>query len=105
MRPMFLLIASVAIGFAGDAATPKGVANCELLPTRHLAVQVMIDGKGPYRMIFDTGSPVVLINSKIAKECKLFDPKRPKPAVKAGQVWPGQMMLNTVEIGGVKAES
>ena len=40
----------------------------ELLKSRHMALQVKINGKGPYRVIFDTGAPTNLINNKVAKE-------------------------------------
>lgn len=39
-----------------------------LLKSRHIAVDVKINGKGPYRLIFDTGAPTNLINNKLAKE-------------------------------------
>ncbi len=38
----------------------------ELLKTRHMVVQVKINGQGPFRMIFDTGAPVTLLNNKTA---------------------------------------
>ena len=43
----------------------------EMLVTQHMAVQVKVNGKGPYRVIFDTGAPISLISSKIAKETGL----------------------------------
>jgi len=48
------------------------VVPCELLKTRHMAVQVRINGKGPYRLIFDTGAPVSLISNKVAKQTGLL---------------------------------
>ena len=39
----------------------------ELLKSGHMAVQVNVNGKGPYRLIFDTGAPITLLNNKIAK--------------------------------------
>ena len=38
-----------------------------------MAVQVKINGKGPYRLIFDTGAPTNLINNKLAKEAGVID--------------------------------
>ena len=37
-----------------------------------MVVNVKINGKGPYRLIFDTGAPFTLINNKIAKEAEVF---------------------------------
>src|SRR5207245_1874658 len=36
----------------------------ELLKTGHMAIMVKINGKGPYKVIFDTGAPVSQINNK-----------------------------------------
>ncbi len=40
----------------------------QLLKTQHMVVDVMINGKGPYLMIFDTGAPTMLLNPKAARE-------------------------------------
>ena len=47
------------------------VVPFELLKSRHMAIQVKINGKGPYRVIFDTGAPTNLVNNKIAKAAGL----------------------------------
>jgi membrane-associated protease RseP (regulator of RpoE activity) len=55
-----------------DSPLPKPVAvPFEMLVTRHMAVQIKVNGKGPYRVIFDTGAPISLISSKVAKESGL----------------------------------
>ena len=61
---------------ADDKPTPKiddkaVVVPIELLPSRHFVVQVMLNGKGPYRLILDTGAPLTIINSRIAKDAGL----------------------------------
>jgi hypothetical protein len=43
----------------------------EILASKHMAVQVMVNGKGPYRMIFDTGAPICLLSQRIARETEL----------------------------------
>jgi len=63
------------------------VVPFELLKSRHMAVQVKINGKGPYRLIFDTGAPVNLLNTKVGKEAE----------VKGG-------LIDTLEIGDLKVE-
>src|SRR4051794_31555486 len=50
----------------------KGVVPFEILKTGHMTVQVKVNGKGPYRLIFDTGAPINLLNNKIAKEAGLL---------------------------------
>lgn len=63
------------------------VVPFELLKSRHMAVQVKINGKGPYRLIFDTGAPVNLLNTKIGKEAE----------VKGG-------VIDSLEIGDLRVE-
>src|SRR4051794_41159775 len=60
-----------------DAAKPI-VVPFETLPTGHMTVMVKVNGKGPYKLIFDTGAPITLMNNKIAKESGLLkDVKKP----------------------------
>ena len=44
----------------------------EQLESGHMAIQVKINGKGPFRMIFDTGAPGVMFSGKAAKESGLI---------------------------------
>jgi hypothetical protein len=39
----------------------------EMLPTNHMVVRARINDKGPFRLIFDLGSPVTLLGSKAAE--------------------------------------
>ena len=43
----------------------------ELLKTQHMVVNVKVNGKGPYRLIFDTGAPDSLVSNKVDKEAGL----------------------------------
>ena len=79
------------------------VVPIELLPSRHFVVQVMLDGKGPYRFILDTGAPLTIINSKTAKEAGLT-----KKASGGGLLGAfggmNQVEVPTMELGKVKCE-
>lgn len=57
--------------FDKPAAKPVTVPF-ETLKTGHMAVKIKVNGKGPYRVIFDTGAPVHLLNTKLAKEAGLL---------------------------------
>lgn len=48
------------------------VVPFEMLKSGHMAVSVKVNGKGPYRVIFDTGAPLNLFNNKLAKEAGLL---------------------------------
>ncbi|MCI0463101.1 MAG: PDZ domain-containing protein [Gemmataceae bacterium] len=78
-------------------------APFDTLKTQHMAVQVKINGKGPYRLIFDTGAPVTLLNNKTARETGLID----KNAKGIGMLLlPGVELpkAKTLQIGDVTAK-
>lgn len=89
---------------ADDAAKPKPLAvPFELLASKHMVVKIKINGKGPYRVLFDTGSPVTLLSNKAAKEAGVV----PKDAAQPGFALfgaMGQHPIKKLELGGVKAE-
>jgi membrane-associated protease RseP (regulator of RpoE activity) len=73
-----------------------------LMPSGHFIVTVKLDGKGPYKLIFDTGAPTMLINNRIAKDSGVLDPKAPRPLFApfgAG----GPITIKEVEVGDAKA--
>ena len=35
-----------------------------MLPTNHMLVRAKINGKGPYRLIFDLGAPITLLSNR-----------------------------------------
>src|SRR3954462_11677350 len=71
----------------------------------HLAVQVKVNGKGPYRLIFDTGAPIVLLSSRAAKEAGVLGGKRDSPRPAGLAMMPGQVRLNKLELGALTAEN
>lgn len=75
----------------------------ELLKSRHMAIDVKVNGKGPYRLVFDTGAPMNLITNKLAKEAGVMDPKEKKPAFALFGAM-GQKEMKLLEIGDAKIE-
>ncbi|MCE9562514.1 MAG: aspartyl protease family protein [Planctomycetes bacterium] len=73
----------------------------ELLKSRHMAVMVKINGKGPYKLIFDTGAPTNLINNRLAKDAGVM-----KKDEKGGMMFGlgGAKTMDTLQIGDVKLE-
>ena len=57
-------------------AEPKKV-KFDTLKTQHIVVEAKLNGKGPFRLIFDTGAPLMLINNKLAKEAGVIDKDKP----------------------------
>lgn len=105
------LLAALA-GFAPAAADDKKplgadgkpiVVPFELLKSRHMALQVTINGKGPYRVIFDTGAPTNLLNNKVAKEAGVLT-KADKGGLPLFGAAAGSKTIKTFEVGGAKVE-
>ncbi len=76
----------------------------EMLTTQHMVVKVKLNGKGPYRLIFDTGAPITLINNRLAKAAGVIPKNFKKPLFAPfGSV--GQFNIKSFELGGVKTEN
>ncbi|HTU19750.1 MAG TPA: PDZ domain-containing protein [Gemmataceae bacterium] len=82
------------------AAKPV-VIPFELLKSGHMAVKIKVNGKGPYRVIFDTGAPINLLNNKLAQEAGLLKdaPKSVLPFV--GSI--AEVKVKELQVGTEKA--
>jgi S1-C subfamily serine protease len=97
------------------AAEPQvtSTAPLEVLKTGHIAVKVKLNGQGPFRLVLDTGSPVTLLNNRVAEKIGLVDPKPAKtPTGNQGNPlgallmgMGGQKTVKTVDINGAKAQN
>ncbi len=98
-----VLVLIAALPARADVA-PKPVAvPFELLRTRHMAVQIKINGKGPYRVIFDTGAPVILINNKIARESGVLPKDFKAPALQLFGT-SGEFTIKKLQLGDLTAK-
>jgi membrane-associated protease RseP (regulator of RpoE activity) len=106
-----LLSAALALAAAvpAHAADPAGAKDARpvtvpfsLLKTKHIAVMIRVNGRGPYRVIFDTGAPMTVLSNKVAREAGLLK-NVPKPAFNLFGSG-GQVTLKTLEVGGLRAE-
>lgn len=73
----------------------------ELIKTQHMVVNIKVNGKGPYRLVFDTGAPDSLVSNKIMKEAGLV--------AKGGGLIPifgsrGNAKIKELELGELKAQ-
>jgi hypothetical protein len=87
------------------ADTPETVTvPFKLLITKHIVIPIKVNGKGPYRVVFDTGAPVNMLGSKIGREAGLFDKDAQIPLLgmlAAG----GPSMIKSLEVGDLKTEN
>ena len=91
---------------AGDEKTMALHVPFDTIPSQHMVVMVKINGKGPYRMIFDTGAPFTLVNNKTAKEAGVFPKDYKKPFMLLNPFnQSGSLKLQEVEIGEMKLKN
>jgi hypothetical protein len=89
---------------AAETPPKATVVPFELLKTGHMAVMVKVNGRGPYRLIFDTGAPITLLNTKVAKAAGVLRDVPDSPL--AGLLGAAaQVKVKEIEVGGVKAEN
>lgn len=98
--PLSLLIVHSA--WSDQKETQPVTVPFELLKTKHIAVKVMVNGKGPYRVIFDTGAPVLLLNNKVARASGVVEKNTPPPLFSLFGAT-GEAKIKTLEIGKLKA--
>ena len=78
------LLAALALALPGSARpepqAPRGplAVPFELLPSNHMVVRAKINGKGPFRLIFDLGSPVTLLGNATAEASGVVEADAPR---------------------------
>ncbi len=77
----------------------------KLLPSRHMLLDVKVNGKGPYKLIFDTGAPLNLLSSRVGKESGATKRKKAGGGFGFG-LFGGvsQVEVDRLEVGGLTAE-
>jgi hypothetical protein len=48
------------------------IVPIEIIPSGHIAIRARINGHGPYRFIFDTGAPMLLVSERVAKDARIL---------------------------------
>lgn len=98
MAAVLVLLAGLPAAAAEKAAGAKPVeVPFHLLKTKHIALDIKVNGKGPYRVIFDTGAPMSVLNNALAKEAGI--------TVKRALFGSLPTEIKTLEVGGLKAEN
>jgi hypothetical protein len=73
----------------------------ETLKSGHMAVKIKVNGKGPYRVIFDTGAPINLLNNKLAKEAGLLKGTPTSTLPFMGTI--AEVKVKELQVGSAKA--
>ena len=92
--------ASADVPTTRPAATPRPtVVPFELMPSGHIAVLARVNGRGPYRFVFDTGAPLLLIDEPVAKLAGVLPPGFRRPFFSLmGNL--GEKPADSVDVGG-----
>ncbi|MFO0954089.1 MAG: retropepsin-like aspartic protease, partial [Isosphaeraceae bacterium] len=79
----------------------KGVVPFELLVSNHMVVSAKLNGKGPYRLIFDLGAPITLLSNRASEGAGVVKAAAPRSMLFAMR---GEATVGTLEVGTLKAE-
>lgn len=77
------------------------VVPFEILASKHMAVQIMVNGQGPFRVIFDTGAPFTLLSNKVSKQAKITFTKnqgRANPMMMAGSYTVDELQMGEASV-------
>lgn len=96
--PLSLLLLPGAVG---AAEAPSYSAPLYLLKTGHIAVEARVNGRGPYRLVLDTGAPITFVSGRVAQDAGLITPERAKMPTLMGMR--GQAVLKALNVGGAVA--
>lgn len=77
------------------------VVPFKMLPSNHMVVEARLNGKGPYRFIFDLGAPVTLLNNQAAEASGAIDKKAPKSFLMGTR---GEGKIRKLEMGNLHAD-
>ncbi len=115
MRTYAGLLAA-AVTFAAAAPCPAqapdkpdarpATVKFTLLPSRHMLLKVKVNDKGPYNLIFDTGAPLNLFTTRLAKDAGLTKKSGGGGGLGFG-LFGGvnQVEVDKIAVGGATAEN
>jgi len=63
---------------SSPAVKARAVVPFSMLPSNHMLVRAMINGKGPYRLIFDLGAPITLLSNQAGEASGVVKADAPK---------------------------
>src|SRR5581483_8905457 len=100
---ILLLGALAGLVPAARRAPARGpaVVPFQVLPSNHMVVEAKINGKGPYRLIFDLGAPVSLLSNHAAEDAGAVDKKTPRGFFMGIR---GEAAIRKLELGGLTAD-
>ncbi|MFO0815243.1 MAG: PDZ domain-containing protein [Gemmatales bacterium] len=99
---MLIFLTFILLGIQVPANNTHTTVPFEIIGSKHMAVQIKINGKGPYRVIFDTGAPISLLTNKVAMESGLI--QKNKTTANAFMGMNGMTKIPELQVGDVLAK-
>jgi membrane-associated protease RseP (regulator of RpoE activity) len=100
---MAALVVGSGWGLAQEAGRPKAVTiPFELVASNHIVVRAKVNGKGPFRLVFDLGAPVTLLGNKAAEESGAVAKDAPKSFLMGMR---GEGKIETLDVGDLSARN
>jgi membrane-associated protease RseP (regulator of RpoE activity) len=87
---------------APPGSKPMGVVPFEVLASKHMAVRAKINGKGPFRLIFDLGAPITLLSNRASEAAGVVKKGAPRSFLFAMR---GEKTVEKLEVGGLSAKN
>jgi hypothetical protein len=80
-------------------ASEPAVVRFELMPSGHIAIRARINGRGPYRFVFDTGAPALLVSERVGRLAGVLPANFRRPFFTLmGNL--GDHVAHSIEVGG-----
>lgn len=73
----------------------------ELLQSNHMVLKAKVNGKGPYRLVFDVGAPITLLSNRAGEDSGVIAKGAPKSFLFGMR---GEAKADRLEVGGLVAE-
>jgi hypothetical protein len=86
---------------ARTEAKAKSVVPFEMLASNHMVVRARVNGKGPYRLIFDLGAPITLLSNRAAETSGVVKKDTPRSPLFAMR---GESEIRALEVGDLTAK-
>lgn len=83
-----------------EKAAARAVVPFETLASNHMVVRAKINGKGPFRLIFDLGAPITLLSNRAGEASGVVKKDAPKSLLFSMR---GEASVDTLEVGGLTA--
>jgi hypothetical protein len=96
------LTLALTLGAAPPAVAPKeagktkAVVPFEMLASNHMVVRAKLNGKGPFRLIFDLGAPITLLSNKASETAGVVKKDAPRSILFAMR---GESQVEKLEVG------